>query len=110
VVLQVPLYAWALAKTRPGSMPVRVEYRALKKPKAVHALELFTFDRTRRGPVADPKAVAKMEAALDSVAQHVGHVRNGEFPVRPPESCGCPSFCHALEICRVPGGPKVERW
>jgi ATP-dependent helicase/nuclease subunit B len=110
VVLQVPLYAWALAKTRPGSMPVRVEYRALKRPKPVHSLELFTFNGQLRSAVRDGDAFAKMDGALDAVVGHVRRARGGEFPVRPAESCGCPSFCHALEICRVAGGPKTGDW
>jgi hypothetical protein len=110
VVLQVPLYAWALAKTRPGSMPVRVEYRALKKPKPVHSLEFFTWNKKLSMVVPDEEAGDKMNSALEAVAEHVRRVRLGEFPVRPAPSCKCPSFCHALEICRVPGGPDTGDW
>jgi len=110
VVLQVPLYAYALAKKLPGTQSLRVEYRALKKPDAVHSLELFTFDPKTRAVVGNTKADAKMEAALDAVVTHVRDAREGNFPVRPAPSCKCPSFCHALEICRVPGGPDTGGW
>ena len=110
VVLQVPLYAWALAKKMAGHQALRVEYRALKKPQAVHSLELFTFDPGTRSIKADPKAEAKLERALDAVVRHVRAARGGQFPVRPAPSCKCPGFCHALEICRVPGGPDTGGW
>jgi hypothetical protein len=110
VVLQVPLYAYALAVTRPGARAVRVEYRALKNPKAVHSLELYKFDKGSRRAVEDPEGDEKLETALDAVANHVRTARSGEFPVRPAKSCGCPPFCHAIEICRVPGGPKTTSW
>jgi hypothetical protein len=44
---------------------------------------------------------AKMERALESVCEHVLDARNGRFPVSPAPSCGCPSYCHAYDICRV---------
>jgi hypothetical protein len=109
VVLQVPLYLHALAVKYPGRVPVRVEYRALKRPDAVHTLELYTADG-KDGVKPDPKARAKLETALDAVATHVRTARSGEFPVRPAPSCKCPRFCHALEICRVPGGPDTGGW
>ena len=109
VVLQVPLYVYALAQKNPGRVPVRVEYRALKKPEAVHTLELYTSDGGN-GVKQDAKAEAKLETALDAVATHVRTGRSGEFPVRPAPSCKCPKFCHALEICRVPGGPDTGGW
>jgi hypothetical protein len=108
VVLQVPLYAYALAQEMAGKEPARVEYRALKRPEAVHALELYQVDRKRGEAVENDQARAQMEAALDRVAEHVLRVRRGEFPAAPPDSCGCPSFCHAIEICRIPGGPREK--
>jgi len=110
VVLQVPLYAQAIASKLPGVQAVRVEYRTLKKPGAVHSLELYKFDKTLKRAVEDPKGDEKLEAALDAVASHVRTARSGEFPVLPAKSCGCPPFCHAIEICRVPGGPKTTSW
>jgi RecB family exonuclease len=108
VVLQVPLYVHALTVRHPGMIPVRVEYRALKKPELVHSLELYTAGRN--GPEKNLEASKKLEDALDAVATHVRTARSGEFPVRPAPSCKCPKFCHALEICRVPGGPDTGGW
>ncbi len=34
-------------------------------------------------------------------------IREGKFPVRPPESCGCPFFCHAVSE-PVGAGERVE--
>lgn len=110
VVLQVPLYAWALARKMAGSRALRVEYRSLRKPQAVHSLELFTFDPPSGTIRKDPRAEAKLERALDAVVGHVRSARAGSFPVRPAPSCKCPGFCHALEICRVPGGPDTGGW
>ena len=105
VVLQVPLYAYALQQQNPGASIARVEYRAIKKPEAVHRLELFQV--TKAGLTENAEAAARMERALDAVAMHVQRARNGEFPADPAESCGCPSFCASLEICRIPGGPRT---
>ncbi|HEX3274222.1 MAG TPA: PD-(D/E)XK nuclease family protein [Gemmatimonadales bacterium] len=110
VVLQVPLYAYALARMWPEREAVRVEYRALKNLKTAHSLELYQYDRTQGRAVPDREEQDKLETALDAVAAHVRTARSGEFPVRPAASCGCPSFCHAIEICRVPGGPRTEQW
>lgn len=107
VVLQVPLYAYALTKEHPGATIARVEYRALRKPEAVHRLELYQV--TKAGLVENAEAVERMERALDAVADHVKRARSGEFPAEPAESCGCPSFCASLEICRIPGGPRSKR-
>ena len=109
VVLQVPLYAYALARKNPGTVAVRVEYRALKKPEAVHSLELYTVDKRGRAE-PDAEAAEKMNEALDAVVRHVLTARSGEFPVLPAPSCKCPSFCHSFEICRVPGGPDTGGW
>jgi RecB family exonuclease len=108
VVLQVPLYAWALLQLEPGARIARVEYRALKTAEPVHSLELHQFDRKLGVVVEKQAAVARMETALDRIAGHVLRVRHGEFPAAPAESCGCPDFCHAIEICRVAGGPKTK--
>jgi hypothetical protein len=108
VVLQVPLYAYAIAAKRPGTRAVRVEYRALKKPELVHVLELFTCDKN--GLKEDLGAKERLDTALDAAVTHVGNARAGIFPVRPAPSCKCPKFCHALEICRVRGGPDTGGW
>ena len=110
VVLQIPLYAHALTQLRPGSEVTRVEYRALRKPGVVHNLELVRIDRKAHALREQQDAAEKMAAALDHVVEHVKAVRRGEFPVNPPPSCHCPDWCHGLEICRVPGGPRTIPW
>ncbi|HXE56760.1 MAG TPA: PD-(D/E)XK nuclease family protein [Gemmatimonadales bacterium] len=106
VVLQVPLYAYALTRLYPGATITRVEYRAIKHREPVHRLELHQV--SQGGPVEREEARRKMERALDMVALHVLRVRKGEFPTEPAESCGCPDFCASREICRVPGGPRKK--
>jgi hypothetical protein len=106
VVLQVPLYAYALMQAEPGRTIARVEYRAIKHREPVHRLQLYQVDR-KQGLVRNEEAHARMERALDAVAAHVLRARRGEFPPEPAESCGCPSFCPSIEICRVPGGPRL---
>jgi len=110
VVLQIPLYAHALTQLRPGSEVARVEYRALRKPGAVHNLELVRVDRNARALRGQHDAAEKMAAALDRAVEHVKAVRRGEFPVNPPPTCNCPDWCHGFEICRVPGGPRRNPW
>ncbi|HEU5050353.1 MAG TPA: PD-(D/E)XK nuclease family protein [Gemmatimonadales bacterium] len=106
VVLQVPLYAYALSREHPGAAIARVEYRALRKPEAVHRLELYQV--TKAGLTANLDGAARMERALDAVTEHVKRARGGSFPAEPARSCGCPSFCASLEICRVAGGPRTR--
>jgi RecB family exonuclease len=107
VVLQIPLYAHALAVLRPGTAVARVEYRAIKTAERVHNLSLVRVKKA--GVEADADARAKMEQALSAVARHVVRIRAGEFPARPAASCNCPPFCHAWDICRVKGGPDDGR-
>jgi len=103
VVLQVPLYAHALSQLRPGWGVARVEYRALKHAERLHLLNLV---RVASGvPQKDPEAVARMDNALTAAVRHVRSVREGVFPAAPAQSCHCPPFCHAWDICRVAGGP-----
>ena len=106
VVLQVPLYAHALSALRPGTVVSRVEYRALKQREAVHSLQLVSVDRKAKTLRTGGEEETRMDAALDAVVRHVQGVRGGAFPADPPPSCGCPSFCHARDICRVAGGPR----
>ena len=108
VVLQVPLYAHALHVTT-GHEVARVAYRSLRDGETVHELQLWTIDRATGEPVPNPEARARLAAALDRAAAHVARVRRAEFPADPPASCGCPPFCHAREICRVAGGPRIEK-
>jgi RecB family exonuclease len=107
IVLQVPLYAYALTQIRPGSEPARVEYRTIRNRDRAHTLALYKYDKF--GLNADDKAREKYESALHHVARHVRSARAGEFPPDPPPSCTCPPFCHARDICRIPGGPRSMR-
>ena len=73
IVLQVPLYAWALTQLNPGKEVCRVEYRALKQRKLGHTLQLYQVTKTNRW--RRRTIHAKMDAALDAAAGHVGAVR-----------------------------------
>jgi hypothetical protein len=109
VVLQIPLYAHALASVLPGTTVSRVEYRAIRQRETVQRLQLLEYDKKAGEVVEAAEGRARMEAALDAAVRHVQRVRAGEFPADPPETCGCPSFCHARDICRVAGGPR-DAW
>jgi RecB family exonuclease len=109
VVLQVPLYAHALAHLQPGAAVARVEYRALRRPNALHQLQLHQIEKKSHTLFRSPEDVERMDRALDQVPRYVRAIRGGEFPVRPAPSCGCPPFCHARDICRIPGGPRAKR-
>jgi len=108
VVLQVPLYAHALANLQPGVSVARVEYRSLRRPKALHQLQLHQVERRSQALFANAGDAARMEEALDQIPRLVRSIRRGEFPVRPAPSCGSPPFCHARDICRIPGGPRAK--
>jgi ATP-dependent helicase/nuclease subunit B len=104
VVLQVPLYALALTRIRPDVEPALVEYRAIKNRERVHTLPLYRYNGGEL--VEDAAAREKYDTALTRVARHIRGARGGHFPVDPPPSCNCPAFCHARDICRIPGGPR----
>ena len=106
VVLQVPLYAHALTRLRPGHAVARTEYRAIRQGATVHALHLYQIEKKSNRLIPDGDAQAKLDGALDAVARHVSNARAGVFPAAPAPSCKCPDWCHAWEICRVKGGPK----
>lgn len=108
VVLQVPLYAYALSQLRPGAEVSRIEYRALRQRAVLHSLQLVEVDRKAKELLTGVEGAARMNAALDAVAAHVLRARGGEFPAAPAPSCGCPPFCHAWDICRVAGGPREK--
>ena len=108
VVLQVPLYAHALAALRAGARVARVQYRTLRPPQVAHSLELYKIDRKTKILHEDAAGQARMEGALDAVVSHVRAARDGAFPAAPKRSCGCPPFCHAWDICRVKGGPRTK--
>jgi len=105
VVLQVPLYAHAIA-AEDGAEVARVEYRALNRFKSVHALRLVAVNPKTGKTSRDAGELEKFEASLDAVVRHVLRARAGEFPADPPPACGCPSYCHARDLCRVAGGPR----
>lgn len=107
VVLQVPLYAHALAQLRPGWQVARVEYRAVKHVERLHRLDLVRVEKT--GAETDERAAARMDAALSAAVAKVRGVREGIFPAAPAPSCKCSPFCHAWDICRVAGGPDDGR-
>lgn len=109
VVLQVPLYAHALAALRAGARVARVQYRTLRPPAVAHSLELYKVDRKTKILHEDTAGRARLERALDQVVDHVRAARDGAFPAAPKPSCGCPPFCHAWDICRVKGGPRAKR-
>jgi ATP-dependent helicase/nuclease subunit B len=105
VVLQVPLYAYALTQLYPESEVARVEYRALKSAESAHVLQTVGVDYKKGEAVEHDEAKAQLEAALDHVIDHVIDARGGSFPARPASTCGCPPFCAGIDICRVAGGP-----
>ena len=109
VVLQVPLYAHALAGLQAGARVARVQYRTLRPPQVAHSLELYKIDRKNNVLHSDAAGMARMESALDAVVAHVRAARDGAFPAAPKNSTRCPPFCHAWDICRVRGGPR-SRW
>jgi len=100
------LYLHALAMAHPADTAVRVEYRALRSPRVVHRLNLFTVDKDTHDVKNDAEAQTRFGAALDAAVLHVRGARDGCFPAAPASSCGCPPFCHARDICRVKDGPK----
>lgn len=106
VMLQLPLYATALLSLMPDAKISRVEYRTLRGGADKVPLQLVVVEGDKLA--LDTEGAARMGGALDAVVRHVTAVRGGAFPVRPAPSCGCPPFCHAWDICRVPGGPRTK--
>lgn len=113
VVLQVPLYAKALAQVRPELTLARLEYRSLRPPGPVHTLDLLKPAKPanpKRPEAVAPEVVEGATAALDLAMMHaarrVEFARRGEFAAVPAPSCGCSPYCVARDICRVPGGPR----
>jgi hypothetical protein len=107
VVVQLPLYAWALGLLHPEARVARVEYRAIRQAERVHPLWLFKV--SKQGVTEDAEGRARLESALTAVVRHVRGIRAGAFPARPAPSCGCPPFCHGWDVCRVRGGPQTGR-
>lgn len=108
VVLQLPLYAAALERLRPGSEVARMEYRAIRSLAVAHQLPLVTLAKGDAGEARDPEAAALRDSALAAAGGCAASVREGRFPARPAPSCGCPPYCHGWDICRVPGGPRAR--
>jgi hypothetical protein len=105
IVLQVPLYAAALAKERPEHVIARMEYRTLRNPEVVHQLCLYGV---KGGEIVEtPEARARLDAALVDAGEVITSIRDGELPAAPARSSGCPPYCPALDICRIPGGPRA---
>lgn len=104
----MPLYAHALTQLMPGARVSRTEYRTIRKPQSAHTLQLVAIENPNKAPrlAEDVEAKARMEGALDAAAEHVAAVRAGRYPAKPADSCMCPPFCHAWDVCRVKGGPK----
>ena len=51
-----------------------------------------------------------MAGAIAAIGRHVTNARAGIFPAAPAPSCGCPSFCPSIDVCRVAGGPQRKEW
>ena len=110
IVLQVPLYAYALGKLRERSQLARVGYLPLirpapKKADMVQQLELVRINRATQEVETFEKDEERYQAAMGAVVRHVQQARRGEFPAGPPGKCTCPPWCHGRDICRIPGGP-----
>jgi len=105
VVLQVPLYAHALAQLWPGAEVARVEYRTLRSPRIIHPLELVQVDRKAGEIVTAEAARERLEQALAAAAAHVRSIRSGRFPAITARSCECAPWCPGRDICRAAARP-----
>jgi len=109
VVLQVPIYARVLEELYDGVTVSRIEYRSIGGREVKHALQLFEVSKGS-GPGENEKDNEQMVAAVNAIGEHISSVRAGQFPARPAPSCGCPSYCPAIDSCRVAGGPRRKEW
>ncbi|HEX5580867.1 MAG TPA: PD-(D/E)XK nuclease family protein, partial [Gemmatimonadaceae bacterium] len=109
VVLQVPIYARVLEELYPGESVSRIEYRSLKGKEVKHALQLYQVSKLPALEENDDDN-ERMMGAMTAIARHVTNARAGRFPAAPAPSCGCPSYCPAIDVCRVPGGPRTKEW
>jgi len=105
VVLQVPLYAYALSQLRHTAEIARAGYLTLKNPEPAQTLDLVKFDKKLQEVSPQPGEQDKWAAALHAAIDHVKRARLGDFPAGPPGECTCPPWCHGRDICRIPGGP-----
>ncbi|MDQ2891099.1 MAG: hypothetical protein M3R65_11195, partial [Gemmatimonadota bacterium] len=69
---------------------------------------LYTVDRKTGQLNSDADAADQWNESLDRAIAHVKQARQGEFPAQPPASCGCPPWCHGIDICRIPRKQAVE--
>lgn len=109
VVLQVPIYARVLAEIYPRSEVSRIEYRSLRGPSVKLPLQFYQVSKLP-AVVQNEADCETMTRAMSAIARHVTNVRAGSFPAAPARSCGCPSYCPSLDVCRVPGGPRQKEW
>jgi len=109
VVLQVPIYARVLAELYPSAEVSRIEYRSLKSPSVKLALQLYKVSKL---PAVEQNEAdcETMAGAIAAIGRHVTNAREGRFPAAPAPSCGCPSFCPSIDVCRVAGGPQRKEW
>ena len=114
IVVQAPLYALALKHAEPHSKIARIEYRELKGGEAVLPIKLAQVDykqgTLRDDPEEQAEEQAKYDASLAAIPVVITRARTGNFPAQYAESAGCPSWCVALDTCRVKGGPKTGSW
>lgn len=114
IVVQAPLYALAVAQAEPGAVIARIEYRELRGATAVLPIKLVQVDAKAGRELDDdkerPKEHAKYEQSLAGIPVAIRRARTGDFPADPAPSQGCPSWCVAIDTCRVRGGPRVDAW
>ncbi len=114
IVVQAPLYALALKHAEPRSKIARIEYRELKGGEAVLAIKLAQVDyklgTLRDDPEEQAEEQAKYDASLAAIPRIITRARTGDFPAAPAKSSGCPSWCVAIDTCRVKGGPQTTSW
>lgn len=109
VVLQVPIYARVLAELHPADEVSRIEYRSLKSPSVKLGLQLYQVSKLNAVEQNEADCDT-MTGAITAIGRHVTKARAGLFPADPAPSCGCPSYCPAIDVCRVAGGPQRKEY
>lgn len=109
VVLQVPIYARVLAELYPDGEVSRIEYRSLKSPSVKLALQLYQVSKANAVEQNEADCDT-MTGAITAIGRHVTNARAGLFPADPAPSCGCPSYCPSIDVCRVAGGPQRKEF
>ncbi len=110
IVLQAPLYAMALQHLEPGIEIARIEYRSLRTGKAVLPINLAEVHHKTKVLDTELGGHADFAASRDAIPRTIVRARTGPFPPTPAESHHCPSWCVALDSCRIVGGPKTGEW